>query len=130
MSECQMDLAGVIEWTQDAASKERAGHTNGADAYYFEMVLENITSLTTQLETERERATKAEAALREKAMEYLALDQQATEALARAVKAEEDRARLRTALVEAHQAQKVILELVSKTHNLIAALKTWEPSHD
>lgn len=91
---------------------------------------ELITSLTTQLEAERERAVKAEAALREKAMEYLALDQQATEAVARAVKAEEHARNLRRLLSRyrkgtplGHQPHMIAAEVD-------AALKTGAPSHD
>lgn len=97
-------------------------------------------SLTAQLEAERERATKAEAALREKAMEYLALDQQATEALARAATAEEEVAYLRhygnkDCTYMADQALSRWREAGRPDDGVApsgtpAALKTGEPSHD
>ncbi|MEN6545671.1 MAG: hypothetical protein ABFE07_06475 [Armatimonadia bacterium] len=124
MSEGESRLAKSLKYLLRYEREPRADSAQQHDP------ADTIATLTHQLEAERERAERAEAALREQAMQYLALDQQATEAVGRAVKAEEERSRLRMALAEAQQAQKVILEFVSKSHNLIAALKTGEPSHD
>jgi hypothetical protein len=70
------------------------------------------------------------AKLRVQALEYLALDQQATEALERAVKAEEEARKLRGLLRRyrketplGHQPHMIAAEVD-------AALKTGEPSHD
>ncbi|WP_421696955.1 hypothetical protein [Ancylobacter sp.] len=132
---------------------------------------DTITTLTHQLEAERERAVKAEerceaykgqveagakeiealrAVLREKAMEYLALDQQATEALGRAVKAEEEldgwRNQMKADAGEIAQLREALYRIanigagsgaLTRYKRLIeaediarAALKTGEPSHD
>jgi len=66
----------------------------GAQSHYDQTILSALEPAWEQVKAGAKEIEALKAAAREKAMEYLALDQQATEAVARAVKAEEERDRL------------------------------------